>query len=324
MIRLKETGQCEVVLPEALFDADYPGHYMRRIKSVSLTIPCVVGPYTSINCTLTLLSNKTRIKSVVGETYTENVNEEDDRFVTNFAAMQSIATSSAQNDSGMFELNFRDERYLPFEGAGVVSRWRIDLPQDCNAFDFNTLSDVILHLKYTAREGGEILKTAAKVAMQPATADGDKAPLARLFSAKHEFPTEWYRFLHPADTAESQTLQLDLKPERFPFQFRGRSIKIRQVELFLKLKDDVHPGSGQLLTVSVTRPDGTQISTPPLESNPSFLNGIPHAGMDVASDANGFGTWVLAAQVADMAHLVATLGKPDAIEDIILICHYSV
>jgi hypothetical protein len=30
---------------------------------------------------------------------------------------QSIATSNAQNDDGMFELNFRDERYLPFEGA---------------------------------------------------------------------------------------------------------------------------------------------------------------------------------------------------------------
>ncbi len=115
LIALKETGQCEVVLPEALFDADYPGHYMRRLKSVSLTLPCVVGPYTSINCTLTLLSNKTRIKSTSAEPYPESEDTEDGRFVTNFAAMQSIATSHAQDDSGMFELNFRDERYLPFD-----------------------------------------------------------------------------------------------------------------------------------------------------------------------------------------------------------------
>src|SRR5258705_1105507 len=160
-IALKETGQCEVFLPEALFDADYSGHYMRRIKSVSLTIPCVVGPYTSINCRLTLLSNKTRINSIVGQSYGEQEGEEDNRFVTNFAAMQSIATSHAQNDSGMFELNFRDERYLPFEGAGVISRWRIEMPKENNAFDFNTLSDVVLHFKYTAREGGEILRRAA-------------------------------------------------------------------------------------------------------------------------------------------------------------------
>ena len=127
LIALKETGQCEVVLSKALFDADYPGHYMRRLKSVSLTIPCVVGPYTSINCTLTLLSNTTRITSTPANPYAEIEDGEDARFVTNFAALQSIATSHAQNDSGMFELNFRDERYLPFEGAGAISRWRIRL-----------------------------------------------------------------------------------------------------------------------------------------------------------------------------------------------------
>ena len=37
LIQLKETGSCEFALPEVLFDMDYPGHYMRRIKSVSLT-----------------------------------------------------------------------------------------------------------------------------------------------------------------------------------------------------------------------------------------------------------------------------------------------
>ena len=71
LISLKETGRCTIDLPEALFDADYPGHYMRRIKSVSLTIPCVLGPYTGINCTLTLLTNKTRISNIAGDQYAE-------------------------------------------------------------------------------------------------------------------------------------------------------------------------------------------------------------------------------------------------------------
>jgi hypothetical protein len=40
----------------------------------------------------------------------------------------SIAASTA-HDSGVFELNFRDERYLPFEGAGAInSTWTLDLP----------------------------------------------------------------------------------------------------------------------------------------------------------------------------------------------------
>jgi hypothetical protein len=42
----------------------------------------------------------------------------DDQFTKNFSPIESIATSTGQNDSGLFELNFRDERYLPFEVQG--------------------------------------------------------------------------------------------------------------------------------------------------------------------------------------------------------------
>jgi len=65
LLQLKATGYCELELPEVLFDLDYPGHYMRRIKSVTLTIPCVVGPYMGVHCRLTLLSSSTRVNSYV-------------------------------------------------------------------------------------------------------------------------------------------------------------------------------------------------------------------------------------------------------------------
>src|SRR6476661_7606961 len=107
-----------------------------------------------------------------------------------YGATEAIATSKGQNDTGMFELNFRDERYLPFEGAGAISRWRIELPIETNQFDRSTISDVVVHLKYTAREGGKSLKD---VALATLPTDG-----VRLFSARHEFPTEWYRFLTTA------------------------------------------------------------------------------------------------------------------------------
>lgn len=67
---LKSTGRCEVELPEELFDADYPGHFFRRLKRVGITIACVTGPYT-INCTLTLLSSKVRTRSDSAPPYRE-------------------------------------------------------------------------------------------------------------------------------------------------------------------------------------------------------------------------------------------------------------
>lgn len=166
LISLKLTGSCAVSLPEAYFDMDYPGHYMRRIKSVGLTIPCVTGPYTSVNCTLTLLQSKIRMdnKASNASSYMEKPVGSDPRFCYDFAATESIATSTAQNDNGVFEVNFHDERYLPFEGFGVVSQWRLSMPPDCNAFDFETVTDVILNLKYTARSGGDSLCAVAKSA----------------------------------------------------------------------------------------------------------------------------------------------------------------
>src|SRR5262249_42516224 len=60
LIQLRATGRCVVSLPEDLFDLDGPGHYFRRIKSVAVSIPCVTGPYTSVNCTLSLLKSSIR------------------------------------------------------------------------------------------------------------------------------------------------------------------------------------------------------------------------------------------------------------------------
>ena len=76
--------------------------------------------------------------------------------------IQAIATSTGQSDAGLFELNFHDERYLPFEGAGAMSQWRLELPTVSRQFDYQTISDVVMQLSYTAREGGGQLKTAAE------------------------------------------------------------------------------------------------------------------------------------------------------------------
>jgi len=76
--------------------------------------------------------------------------EEDSRFIDYYSTGQSIVTSNAQNDGGMFETNLRDERFLPFEGAGAESTWKLELPAEFRQFDYSSISDVILHLRYTA------------------------------------------------------------------------------------------------------------------------------------------------------------------------------
>ena len=216
LLQLKMTGACNVELPEWLFDMDYPGHYMRRIKAVSLSIPCVTGPYTGIHCTLSLHGSRIRISNLVGSGYAMT-DASDSRFRTEYGTIQSIATSHGQNDAGLFELNFADERFLPFEGAGVISTWGIQMPPENNQFDFSTISDVILHIQYTARDGGANLATAAQALLSNTLPTSG----VQLLSLKHQFPTEWHRFLNPDSEGADQELKLHLGREHYPFYAKG-------------------------------------------------------------------------------------------------------
>ncbi len=248
LLQLRATGRCTVTLPEALFDMDGPGHYFRRIKSVAVTIPSVTGSYASVNCTLTLLKSSIRKTQVLGDAYARE-DAEDARFTDYFGSMQSIVTSSAQNDSGMFETNLRDERYLPFENAGVVGEWQLELPAnpskgDPRQFDYDTISDVILHMRYTAREGGSLLR---KEAVKNLTTTIDAAQAAgslRLFSVRHEFPTEWAKFKGQAAVANQRfELALTVREEHYPYWSQGRLGTVPRVDLLARSTKTPVPGS---------------------------------------------------------------------------------
>ncbi|KAF5574084.1 PA14 domain-containing protein [Fusarium pseudocircinatum] len=129
LLNLRTNGTVTFDIPEVLYDFDFPGHYMCRIKSVSLSVPCVVGPYTSLNATLRLLQHRYRVSSVAasGVDYAED-GMASGHFRTDIVPITSVAISSGIQDSSVFELNFKDDRFQPFEGAGAISSWSLELP----------------------------------------------------------------------------------------------------------------------------------------------------------------------------------------------------
>jgi hypothetical protein len=248
LVQLRTTGRCTLGLPESLFDMDGPGHYFRRIKTVALSIPCVPGPYASVNCTLTLLRSSIRKTPVIGDQY-PRVDSEDSRFSDSFGSLQSIVTSSAQNDSGLFETNLRDERYLPFENSGAISEWQLQLAADPSKkepaqFDYNTISDVILHIRYTAREGGSLLRNGATANIKELIKDAQAVGSACLFSVRHEFPTEWAKFQNQSPAADKRfELILNLRAEHYPFWSQGRLNSVARVDILAASTQDPVPGS---------------------------------------------------------------------------------
>lgn len=239
LVELRSTGSCTVQLPESLFDLDGPGHYFRRLKSVSLSIPCVSGPYASLACTLTLLRSSMRISSLVGDGY-ERADTDDARFSDHLGSVQSIVTSSAQNDSGLFETNLRDERYLPFEYSGAISTWQLRLPadprkNDPQSVDYSTLADVVFHVRFTAREGGKPLRDAAMEALKARIDAGTSFGSVRLFSIREEFPSEWAKFLGaPAGANGKFQLSLELAKEHFPLWSKDRLGPMKAMQLWAR------------------------------------------------------------------------------------------
>lgn len=271
LLQLRETGNCEFTLPEVLFDMDFPGHYKRRIKSVALTIPCVVGPYTSLNCTLRLLEHKFRNSAIANDKndYPEKITETDERFSTVNVPIKAIAVSTGQNDSGVFELNFQGERYLPFEGAGVISTWRMELPNKFRQFDYNTITDAIVQIRYTAVEGGDNLKKIAADHVLDYIKSIEKLSqqegLFAAFDLKQDFSSQWYKAMNPPAEATERVLMLNQLNERLPIFTKGwQPDKIQATEAYLFTSSD-------LLAFALIPSEGFE--------ELSFSNGEPIGGM---------------------------------------------
>jgi hypothetical protein len=207
----------------------------------------------------------------------------DERFRYYYGNIQSIATSSAQNDSGMFEFNFRDERYLPFEGAGAISTWTLELPSAYAQFDRESITDVILHMKYTALDSGSRRQQAVALIDEvletiPNNAD---APLRRLFSVKHEFATQWAAASSGNPNATEISVAIPLTKEHFPHLVQRKDIKLKAAHCFLRLSDP--EGAGVSVSgILTSQPAGNGTTLTPFSKVQGIWTAVLSVDLQVA------------------------------------------
>lgn len=168
LLLLMAKGACEFQLKEEIFDRDYPGHYFRVIKTIELTVVTSrqLEPYQPVNVTLIQLGNKTLLKPDKGAVsyllgQSSAVQPDSGTLRVNWRANQQVAVSRVnERDGGMFALDFIfDNKYFPFEGTGVISSWRLEIPKASNpdlvvtSGSVSTLDiqDVLIHIRYTAK-----------------------------------------------------------------------------------------------------------------------------------------------------------------------------
>ncbi len=305
LLALRETGECQFAIPEIAFDLFYPGQYRRRIRAVRLTIPCVTGPYTNVAATLAMNTSFIRATPQIGAA---NLVEVPLRHT------HTVATSTAQSDSGVFDFSFRDERYMPFEGAGAISTWTITLPKNFVPFDYRTITDVIVHINYTALADGVLRQ---RVEAQNAALEGSlvnslsSTPLARMTSFRQEFSTLFNRILR---SSAGTQVRLEIDQRFLPIFLRGRTLNVSRALLLLR------PGSGATGAGFSVKLNTKEISGFAAAAN---FPGYRQADIASALAAGLVGEHTLSIEAAgDLAPTTATPGgplcDPNKLQDLVL------
>ncbi|EGU79736.1 hypothetical protein HZS61_006747 [Fusarium oxysporum f. sp. conglutinans] len=267
LLNLRANGTVTFDIPEVLYDFDFPGRYIRRIKSVSLSVPSVAAS---------------------GEDYAGD-GMASGHFRTGIAPITSVAISFGIQDSGVFELNFKDDHFQPFEGAGAIGSWSLELPTVVRSFDYCAISDVILHVRYTAVDGGPLLRNAANQAVKTFRSrveglSSEGPGLFAMFALKNDFSNAWYAFRSGLASKTIEEFDLSGIKDRFPYWALGKTIIITGLSLVVsgevtknklvqeafsvtalgkdKPWDPVPLGNATMLTLS---PLNTKLNDPDLE-----------------------------------------------------------
>ncbi|MDE9463337.1 neuraminidase-like domain-containing protein [Xenorhabdus bovienii] len=129
----KTSLQASLSLADLNIFKDYPASLgkTRRIKQISVTLPALLGPYQDIQAVLSYGGDNNGLAR----------------------GCKALAISRGMNDSGQFQLDFNDGKFLPFEGIAIDDKGALILSFP-NATShqkamLQTLSDIILHIRYT-------------------------------------------------------------------------------------------------------------------------------------------------------------------------------
>ena len=164
----------------------------------------------------------------------------------------------------MFNLDFRDERYLPFEGAGAVSTWRLELPSLVRSFNYDTITDVILHMSYTGIDGDRTSaeRQLAALVVNYAITVG----MNRLISLKYDFPNEFHRLFAQAH----QAADFEIEKQHFPYVLSDKTLIFSETKVYFKPKKGktiVIPASLEINNIAVSASTSDDIERPGANGN---------------------------------------------------------
>ena len=183
--KLKCTGRLAFHVSELNLNRGNPGEYCRLIRSVEVDVPALFGPFQNAMATLTQTGSRTVIRPAPKAV--EYLHESESSLVPegvlfNTRVGQQIGISRGLAEDGRV-MEDQDAGLLrPFEHTGVDSSWLIDFPwpkKEPQESVLASLTDIILHIRYTAKVGEPTFRLAVENLVTAAEARAAKRNVKR-------------------------------------------------------------------------------------------------------------------------------------------------
>jgi hypothetical protein len=149
---------------------------------VRLSIVALVPPSRGVRATLAS-NGISRVVTPSDDTFSETVLRRDPSV---------IAFTAPVDATGVFTIDLQPDMLLPFEGSGVDTTWQLSLPQAANPFNFDTISDVLVTIDYTALLDYGYQTEVLRQLNSNRTRSGEL-----LLSLARDFPDQWYALNNP-------------------------------------------------------------------------------------------------------------------------------
>lgn len=233
----KETGILQFETLKEWFDRDHPGHYMRLIQKVEVSIIGAISSSQGVHATL---YNNGISRVMTGSPFEEEsiIRKLPDKFTL----------SKALGEDGLLQLRPDNEKKLPFEGSGVATSWVLEMQKGANPINFDYIADVILTIHFTSLDDFAYRQ---KVVKNLGGDDFGVMPISskRIFNIKYEAPDQWYAFKHPPINSSSTSIAYEMEIElgKDDFLPNEKNKTISNVSVAVQLTDEVENSYQQLI-----------------------------------------------------------------------------
>jgi hypothetical protein len=292
---LRKTGTMEFQTQLEDFDEAYPGTYAGRIEAVEVAINGIIPPL-GISGALTN-GGISRYRTLLPD-------EEGNYIKTRVQSKETLILSDYDTRSDAL-VNPEDQRMTRiFQGAGLASAWRLELPPELNDIDYQTLTDVRITFHYKARFDPELrMRVLGDLRLRPGVNERQIGlPLRWLF------PDAFFHFY------ETGILEIPIERAMFPANQLDPTVSMIGL-----LVVTTPPGRREAIVLRLSAPEQDPVITTTDEGGAA-----PAGELEALKGGSVFGDWKIELRADDNPTWVEN-GKlhVNSIQNVALILGYS-